>query len=235
MATRKTSIASRASAKRPPTLKPLILAISRFQESVRRLLVVAKAGNHGFTPTSDIGIDWKPIAAARKAETIAALKAVQSANDTLKTEFSDSGVVLPDDWSNKIGAAIRLTDHAIAEAVKEKLFDGNFGCIDGLYLVNEIKFSNWMLSLVADLATVANLRESEREILQALLECSPLKGDELAERCKGAFSQDGQFREMLSDMVKAGWLASGGKGRFSQGYRLTDDGIRLATTAAQLS
>ena len=82
--------------------------------------------------------------------------------------------------------------------------------------------------------TVQGLSHAVREVLQAILQHGPTKGDELAGFATGADVQDSTFREMLAEMVEDGLLYSG-HGRYSTGYRLTDRGMQLAQLSGQLT
>jgi len=68
--------------------------------------------------------------------------------------------------------------------------------------------------------------ETELCILGVLCECKiPLKGQQIADNCPSSYGIfNSNFKQNLSTLVKRGWVVSGGRGRASEGYRITELG-----------
>lgn len=213
-------------------LQAIGLVVDQFIDACRRLFIVAERWDSKFTHVPIEGVDWHQIRELERSEIVAALKAVESFVERLgKVGAGES--VLPESPATILKSATKIADHACRGAREQGWFDGKFGTVVGWYIIHELRYSVALLGHVADVMLVSRMLPAEREVLEVLLENSPLIGDDLVSRCKFVVSQDGQFREMLASLVEDNLLIAG-RGRYSAGYRLTDRGIQLAQMSRQL-
>ena len=165
------------------------------------------------------GIDWTEIRKHLSNELKVVVRGVESATDRLLKDANAMDATYPEKWRTIIRSAAILARSALESTHK----DGRWTnptylkkSLDDIFLLQLKQAVGW-LSFLSDVMTVESLSHAVREVLEAILQHGPTKGDELATLAKGADVQDSTFREMLSEMVEDGLLNSG-RGRYSTGY-----------------
>ncbi len=212
----------------------LLRSVDRFVDACRRFFLVAERWHCGPTQVPMDGVDWKATQKFERCEIQVALRAIEPAVDRLLKDGDAMDAKFPEQWCVVIRSAASLGKIACDEARKEGWFDDRFGIINGSHITHSLRKAVGWLSFLSDVMNVQGLSHAVREVLQAILQHGPTKGDELAGFAKGADVQDSTFREMLAEMVEDGLLHSG-RGRYSTGYRLTDRGMQLAQLSGQLT
>ena len=216
------------------TLSELVRSVDRFADACRRFFVVAERWGSPITEIPIEGVDWSATRLFERSEIHALLVSTEQSVDRLRTDCNDMDVTLPAQWQTIFRSASNLARHACDEAHKEGWFEGRFTIIKGSYITHELRKAVGLLAFLSEVMTVQGLSHAVREVLEAILQHGPTKGDYLAHLAKGADVQDSTFREMLAEMVDDGLLNSG-RGRYSTGYRLTDRGTQLAQLSGQLT
>jgi DNA-binding MarR family transcriptional regulator len=227
-------MAKKTTAAKADSFHAIRRAITRYIDATRRLFVTIDRNDYSFMALPFPGFDssrWGGLVDVGKREHGEALIAVDRAVDGLRDELSKaSSDTLPAEWHHRVDGAARIAREALESARSEGWFDGKWppGAWHGKRPTKMIRFSAGLATSVAESIEELMLPPTERKILQALLEDSPRKADELAYAATRLKSTNASFRDTLSRMVKEGLLVSG-RGQSSLGYSLTDRGIRLAS------
>ncbi len=211
----------------------LIRSIDRFVDASRRFFIIAERWNNGFVNVPIEGLDWQEVRKFEAMELQSSLRSLRGSVERLVSDSDNIPATLPAQWQAVIRSAAKLAEHACVDAAERGWFEGEHGVVAGTSVVIALKKSVQLLSFLSDVMTIQALPDSNREILQAVLENGPTKAEELAELCHNADHSGTSFRKTLSAMVDDDLLISG-KGRFSTGYRLTDRGMQLAQLCGQL-
>lgn len=220
------------------TLAQMVKPIRRFRDTVRRLNQaieqVELSSFDGWARQREIedggvqSISWEIIRQQELAAVRSAVQSVGSAVDALATQVVRMQQNEHRDW---IQAAVDLARWALLEGEKDGIKARSFSWSGKFYMKNLQRADGWV-AFVEDVATLQAMPTWQREVLQVIDEVGSSTQKELA-TAMGKATLSSNERQGLSEMVQAGLLNSG-RGHESNGYSLTQRGLRMAQLSRQL-
>lgn len=215
------------------SLKELHRSANTYIDACRRFFSAIKRWETNGVYEEVEGIDWTALREFERKEILLSMSLVERAVEHLLIHSDEFEATLPDQWKAILPSSVRLGKLACENARALGWFEDMLGSFSGHQAAHQLRKSVMLLTFVADISTVESLQNSKREVLEVLLECGPTKGSTLARLTSNALEKTSSFRTMLSELVQDNLLIAGA-GRYSSGYRLTDDGMRLAQLSRQL-
>jgi predicted transcriptional regulator len=218
------------------TLAQMVQPIRRFRDTVRRMNQaieqVELSSSDGWARQPEEGsgppIPWEIIRRQELASVRTAVQSVDSAVEALATLVVRMQENEHRGW---IQAAVDLARWALREGEKDDIKGRSFSHSGKYYLKNLQRADGWV-AFVEDVATLQAMPTWQREALQVIDERGPSTQKELA-TAMGKATLSSNERQGLSEMVQAGLLNSG-RGHESNGYSLTQLGLRMAQLSRQL-
>lgn len=217
------------------TLAQMVQPIRRFRDAAKRLFEalehVRVSAFDSFPRIEGPPLPWATLEHIEKQRVQTAFFSLEAALSGMK-----AAVLLMSSGEHRelIQAACDLSDWACDQAGEAGWHDasGSVFFRPGSFFVQNMKQADGWLSFVEDVATLQAMPTWQREILQVIDERGPSTQKELA-TAMGKTTLSSNERQGLSEMVQAGLLNSG-RGHESNGYSLTQLGLRMAQLSRQL-